>query len=475
MAWRDRTWTTDGPNAQFGSSVFRSGGGGGLAPRSASIMEQGAQGADVLGFSLPGAVSPGAISLSNIVPVGTLQMNADGVTLEYGATLLLRNDATDVSFTATYTDATGLHIFAVSLAVQRLNVPAGGSFALEFDVLADETAPLLSTPISAKNGQNAFTGSVVTDEATGTLEFVIYLDTAPAPSVTQLEAGQDGNGAACPGGRRSQAVSVVGTQDVSGSGLTANTAYRIAFLHRDAATNPSGVVITAAFQTDAPPLSLLGTLTGFGVGSGSVTVDLTSLGLQQDDLVRVFVSTASNANRTIAITTSGYAALFSPKIDTADTYRVSANVFEKAMGASPDANVVVTAPGSSNTVHIVIVKAYRGARLSPTTDVTPALKTQGTNGIVIDPPSNTPVTDGTIIEYWGCGARIVGTADLYTSGDIADLVSGKHDSTGYTGVWCHGSRTWNTGGGTIDPAALTIAGSDATMSWACLSSTVSPA
>lgn len=279
MAWRDRTWTTDGPNAQFGSSVFRSGGGGGLAPRSASIMEQGAQGADVLVFSLPGAVSPGAISLSNIVPAGTLQMNADGVTLEYGATLLLRNDATDVSFIASYTDATGLHTFAVSLAVQRLNVPAGGSFALEFDVLADETAPLLSTPISAKNGQNAFTGSVVTDEGSGTLKFVVYPDTAPAPSLAQLEAGQDGNGAACPGGMRSQAVSAVGTQNVSGSGLTAGVWYRIAYLHRDAGTNPSGVVSTSAFQTDVLTVftTVAGQLTNFNdpsnwpTGNGKAT------------------------------------------------------------------------------------------------------------------------------------------------------------------------------------------------------------
>lgn len=471
-------WTTTTRNAQFSKRpgrVFRTGAGGGLLPRSGVVMEQGAQGADIFAFTLPGSVSPGPVALTNVAPPGVLQMNADGLTLEYGATLLDRDNATDVSFTASYTDATGLHSFFVNLSVQRLPIPNGGDFALNFDVLADETGPLLSSPNAAKNGAASFTGSISTDEGSGTLKYVIYPDTAPAPSLAQLELGQDGNGAACPGGLRTQAVSATGVQNVSGSGLTAYTFYRIAFAQRDAGTNPSGVVTTAAFRTDPLPLALLGTLTGFGVGSGAITVDLTSLGLTQHDLVRVFVSTAANANRSIAITTSGYTALFSPKVDTNDTYRVSANLFEKIMGASPDGNVVVTAPGSSNTAHIVIVKAYRGARPSPTLDVTPAVKTQGTNGIVIDPPANTPVTDGTIIEYWGIGARIVGTADLFTSGDIGNLVSGKHDSTGYTGVWCHGSRTWNTGGGTIDPAALTITGSDATMSWACLSSTVSPA
>lgn len=229
-------------------------------------MEKGAQGADILVFARPGAVSPGAITLTNVVPAGTLQMNADGVTLEYGATLLDRDTATDVSFTASYTDATGLHSFSVGLTVLRLNIPTGGDFALGFDVTADETGPLLSSPIAAKNGTDAFTGSIITDEATGTLKFVIYLDTAPAPSVTQLEAGQDGNGAACPGGMRSQAVSVVGTQNVSGSGLTAGVWYRIAFLHRDAGTNPSGVVATSAFQTDAAPATFTtvpGQLTSF--------------------------------------------------------------------------------------------------------------------------------------------------------------------------------------------------------------------
>lgn len=444
-------------------------------PRSGTIMEQGAQAADVLVFSRPGAVSPGAISLSNINPTGTLQMNADGVTLEYGATLLDRDTATDVSFTASYTDDTGLHSFSVNLTVLRLTIPTGGDFALGFDVTADETGPLLTSPVSAKNGTNAFTGSIVTDEAGGTLKFVIYPDTAPAPSVTQLEAGQDGNGAACPGGMRSQAVSAVGTQNVSGSGLTAGVWYRIAFLHRDAGTNPSGVVSTSAFQTDNPALSHLGTLTGFGIGAGAVTVDLTSLGLQNGDLVRVAVFTASNANRTCAITTSGYTALFTPKLDTADTYRVSGCLFEKFMGGSPDGNVVVSAPGSSNTSHMVIVKAYRGARVSPSLDVDPLVKGAINNSIVIDPPSNTPTTNGTIIEYWGCGARIVGTTDLYSSSDLDGFVSGQQDSAGYTGVWFYGHKVWNTGGGTINPAALTIAATDNTMSCEAITSTVSPA
>lgn len=357
-------WTTTTRNAQFSrrpGRVFRTGSGGGLVPRSGTIMEQGAQGADILVFSRPGAVAPGAISLTNINPAGTLQMNVDGVTLEYGATLLDRDTATDVSFTASYTDATGLHSFSVGLTVLRLNIPTGGDFALGFDVTADETGPLLSSPIAAKNGTDAFTGSIVTDEATGTLKFVAYLDTAPAPSVTQLEAGQDGNGAACPGGMRSQAVSAVGTQNVSGSGLTAGVWYRIAFLHRDAGTNPSGVVTTSAFQTDAVTTSF--------IGDGKQTASTTTHTFSSSLLVgnTALPATFTAGKYAVMVGVSGAGGTPTCTIDGVSATQREAQsngngivLFDADISGGGSGTIVVTTPSSTNNVVISVWKIGGG-------------------------------------------------------------------------------------------------------------------
>ena len=361
--------------------------------------------------------------------------------------------------------------------------PASGTAALHADFLADEQGPVITAPADNATGISPTAPITLTfdeDIAFGTSGTItLRKNTASVWSDVEVfdvatEVG-GGAGQVSIGGVGNTVLTINPTAT-----MTDTTEYALRFTAgsiEDGRGNPMAAIAddtTRSFTTGSA-LTLLGTLTGFAVGGAAVVnVDFTSLGLQNGDLVRVFVATSTNANRTIGITTSGYTALFTPKIDTADTHRVSANLFEKVMGAVPDTSVDVTNPGSSNTAHIIIVKAYRGARTSPTTDLTPA-KTQSNNSIVIDPPSNTPTTDGTIIEYWGIGARIVGTTDLYSSSDLDGFVSGKHDSAGYTGVWFYAHKIWHTGDGTIDPAALTIAATDATMSWACLSSTVSPA
>lgn len=358
--------------------------------------------------------------------------------------------------------------------------PASGTATLHADFLADEQGPVITAP-----ADNA-TGISPTAPITLTFDEDIVFGTSGTITLRKNTAGTwsdievfdvatevgGGAGQVSIGGAGNTVLTIRPTASLSDS-----TEYALRFTAgaiKDGRGNPMAAIAddtTRSFTTGSA-LTTLGVLTGFGPGGAAVTVNLTSLGLQDGDLVRVGVLVASNANRTVAMTTSGYTALFTPKVDTTDTYRVSANVFEKVMGASPDGNVVVSSSGSNGSPCVVIVKAYRGARVSPTTDLTP-VKTQANNGIVADPPSNTPVTAGTIIEYWGCGARVSGTTDIYTSGDIADLVSGYHDHLSHTNAWFYGSILWTSGA--VDPAALTIAGSDATMSWACLTSTVSPA
>lgn len=114
------------------------------------------------------------------------------------------------------------------------------------EAAADTTAPTLSSPTDAKNGQNAMTGSVSTDEGNGTLYWFISTSATP-PSAADLKAG---TGAVASG---SQAVSGTGVQNISDNGLAAATAYYTHYLHRDAAGNDSSIASADGFTTDATP------------------------------------------------------------------------------------------------------------------------------------------------------------------------------------------------------------------------------
>ena len=126
--------------------------------------------------------------------------------------------------------------------------------------VTDSTAPTLSNPVDTASGSTAATGSVDTDEANGTLYWVVTTSNT-APSKAQVKAGQDHTGSAATDDG-SQSVSGTGTQTLSPapSGLTASTSYYIHFMHEDAAANQSDVssgdgFTTAAADVTAPTLS----------------------------------------------------------------------------------------------------------------------------------------------------------------------------------------------------------------------------
>ncbi|RIV82943.1 hypothetical protein D2V17_14165 [Aurantiacibacter xanthus] len=108
----------------------------------------------------------------------------------------------------------------------------------------DVIAPTLSSPTDAANGTDAMTGSVSTNEGNGTLYWFISTSPTP-PSAANLKAGV---GAVAAG---SQAVSATGTQNISNSGLSAETTYYTHFLHRDDAGNDSAIATSDGFTTEA--------------------------------------------------------------------------------------------------------------------------------------------------------------------------------------------------------------------------------
>lgn len=218
-----------------------------------SFAEKGAQGSTIGTFSQVGATTPSAISLSNVVPANAVQINADGVTLEYGSTFLDFLTTTVVTFTTSFTDALGgPYTNDFIMEVVPLVLPAGGDVQLNYTVPVDDVASTLSSPTATNVGSTGFSGSVSIDlDGNGVLEFIVQPAALGAPSLAQIEAGLDASGAVAPGGLRTQAVTATGVQNVSGSGLTAATSYKVAYVHRDNAGNPSNVVLSASLTTAA--------------------------------------------------------------------------------------------------------------------------------------------------------------------------------------------------------------------------------
>lgn len=88
---------------------------------SAVAFDEGlSQGTAIATTTPTNATTPGARSLSNIVPANALQMNVDGVTIEAGSVAVSATTTPTVTFTISYTDAAGLHNFNRSFDVNDL-------------------------------------------------------------------------------------------------------------------------------------------------------------------------------------------------------------------------------------------------------------------------------------------------------------------------------------------------------------------
>lgn len=134
---------------------------------------------------------------------------------------------------------------------ERNGVDYGDPVVVE---LYDQT-PELSSPTGTATGATTATGTVVTDRGTGTL---FYL--------ASTNASEDGTAVAA---GSSQAVSAVGTQNVSVSSLTGATGYYLHYMHRSPSGYDSAVVSSGPFTTDAPPDETAPSLTSPAIDSFS--------------------------------------------------------------------------------------------------------------------------------------------------------------------------------------------------------------
>lgn len=118
------------------------------------------------------------------------------------------------------------------------------------DIAADAVPPTLTDQELAATGGTTATATVSTSETGGTM-YVVVTTSATAPTVAQVKAGQNHLGAAATFST-SAAVSSVGLQTFSATGLSTTTTYYAHFVHTDASANDSSVATSAAATTDNP-------------------------------------------------------------------------------------------------------------------------------------------------------------------------------------------------------------------------------
>lgn len=122
-----------------------------------------------------------------------------------------------------------------------------GSMGAAMGSMPDTTAPVLTSPFALPFGDTSGHIGVVTDEANGTLYYVVTTSASP-PSKAQVKAGQDHTGAAATASGN-QAIASTGSKTATPTGLTSNTLYYPYWMHEDAAANQSDVKALTSFTT----------------------------------------------------------------------------------------------------------------------------------------------------------------------------------------------------------------------------------
>lgn len=235
-------------------------------------------------------------------------LDVDG-TSNTGSIRTEANPSTIVNSTSETTPITAagwIGLFSFSdgntIDVAKITVATGTDDEFFDEPASDTTAPVLTSPTDDANGSTASTGSVTTDEGNGTLYWVVTTS-ATAPSVAQIQAGQDHTGAAA-AASGSQAVTAAGVQNITPSGLSASTQYYTHYQHQDAATNDSTVSSADGFTTSSGDVTapILSSATGTEVSATSADL---SVSTDEDNGTLYWVVTTSATKPSVAQVQAG--------------------------------------------------------------------------------------------------------------------------------------------------------------------------
>lgn len=211
----------------------------------------------------------------------------------------------------------------------------------------------------------------------------------------------------------------------------------------------------------------LGGIGDFAINGENVTIDLTSLGLQQDDVVIAALGIAEDASVTATMVSSGWTNVVN--IEAVDTEHAHLAIWYKVMGATPDTSVQA-GPSAVNTgdTTLLQVRAFRGVDTTTPMDVTATSATH-LNTAVPNPPSITTANDFTRVVAFGVASHTTGGASLsHDSGIEAIYTNGTNETTDgamASVMFLKGSS------GSINPDAFTFSVADST-SFAAASATI---
>jgi hypothetical protein len=165
---------------------------------------------------------------------------------------------------------------------------------------------------------------------------------------------------------------------------------------------------------------LVGSASGTAINGGSVTVDLTTIPLQENDVLIGIYAAAHDAAAfsTVSIDSTGWTQIANFTADS--TEDVTLGVWYKVMGATPDTSFVTTATGDATDATGAIVRAYRGVNTTTPLDVNRTTSVN-TAGFIPDPPNIQTTTNFTMIVGVGASAHTAGDLFLFHQG--ADCVS----------------------------------------------------
>lgn len=140
-------------------------------------------------------------------------------------------------------------------------------------------------------------------------------------------------------------------------------------------------------------ITVLSTLTGEqgGTSNGSYTLDLTTMGLSEGDLVIVTATSVSNSFRTIGISSTGWT---TESVEWAGSNRISSIYGHKLMRAVPDAEVVFSGSVPGSQPFAWTARAFRN--VASVADFTTDFNVNATS---YDPPDLEVSTDGSVVVY----------------------------------------------------------------------------
>lgn len=171
-------------------------------------------------------------------------------------------------------------------------------------------------------------------------------------------------------------------------------------------------------------ISFIDSASNSAINGGDVTVDLSGIDIQEDDLVIVGYSIGGDSNKAMSVSSpTGY-------IEVADLYANDSNdanlgVYYKIQGATPDSSVTVSGSAQADESTAAVAMVFRGVDTTTPMDVTPTTAT-GIDSADPDPPSinhNNPSGLWTVIV--GASASAGGAATTYSfpTGYTTDAVS----------------------------------------------------